>query len=130
MGTEDRAPTADHQKANEWFHGSPTRLENLRAGSTITPVRELAEALAHKPSNVSISVKTENGATQFIAEHDGRLNGYLYRVLVDDPEADLRPHPESAGTPFEEMFITRDLPVELVERLTLDDEETVGTRDS
>ena len=32
-----------------WYHGSPMLLSELRAGSTITQWRALAEAFSHKP---------------------------------------------------------------------------------
>ena len=36
-----------------WYHGSPERFTLLRAGSTITQWRALAEAFSHKPQAVS-----------------------------------------------------------------------------
>ena len=37
-----------------YYHGSPLKLVVLRKGSTITPVKKLAEAFSHKPTKLSI----------------------------------------------------------------------------
>ena len=36
-----------------WYHGSNARFDILRAGSTVTQWKELAEAFSHKPSCLS-----------------------------------------------------------------------------
>jgi len=56
-----------------WFHGSPAILTELRVGSAVTPERTLAEAFSHKPTLVS----TDAAGT---IRHNGRADGYLYRV--------------------------------------------------
>jgi len=56
-----------------WFHGSPAELTELRVESAVTPERALAEAFSHKPTLVS----TDAAGT---IRHNGRADGYLYRV--------------------------------------------------
>lgn len=103
-----------------WYHGSPLPLETLRAGSTVTPIPELARAFAHKPSRVGISIREADGERTVTIEHNGRQEGFLYRVGVADPSADLRQHPTSRLAPGEEMLATRDLPLEPLGALPLD----------
>lgn len=82
-----------------WWHGSPERLDVLRAGSSITRVRALAEAFAHKPAHVSI-------ATDSAISHDGARPGYLYRVAEPVGPDDAAPHP-SSSMPVSYEFVTR-----------------------
>lgn len=101
-------------KTSTWFHGSPLRLEVLQEGSTVTPVLELAEAFSHKPPRVGWSV-VDYGSDRWVTiEHNGEKDGYLYRVVVDDPEADLYQHPTSVCSPGEEMLTKRDLHLEFI----------------
>ena len=105
----------------EWFHGSPKRLNTLHSGSTITPILILARAFSHKPEILSIEVN-ENEDTEirkFKISHDGTKHGFLYRVIVTDPKADLIQHPDSKGAPGEEMLTTRDLHLEFLEEVPL-----------
>jgi len=74
-----------------WFHGSPERLEVLRAGSTITRSRPVAEAFSHKPFCLSV----DESQRPLEICHNGTLPGYLY-VVEEVTEADLHPHPDSA----------------------------------
>ncbi len=89
-----------------WWHGSPVRLTTLRAGSTVTPIRPLAEAFSHKPGRLCLS---DDGAI----EQDGASPGYLY--LVDVPDALLlTPHPASTMPDGYEFLTGCDLPLRLV----------------
>ncbi|HOS43791.1 MAG TPA: hypothetical protein PK794_08890 [Armatimonadota bacterium] len=97
-----------------WFHGSPLRLEFVRAGSTVTPIVELARVFSHKPSRVEVNIAERDGVRTVSLTHTGTQDGYLYRVLVDDPEADLSQHPTSVMAPGEEMLTRRDLPLEFL----------------
>ncbi len=99
--------------------------DHLRAGSTVTPILELARAFAHRPRNVSIQIHENNEQNFRRVEivHDGQMDGYLYEVQVSDPAVDLRPHPESTLAPGEEMLTTRELPVTLLESLLLADSQ-------
>lgn len=105
----------------EWFHGSPKKLAILHTGSTVTPISTLARAFSHKPEILSIEV-TENentGKRQYRITHNGIKHGYLHKVIVTDPEIDLIQHPDSKGTPGEEMLTTHDLPLEFLEEVLL-----------
>jgi len=88
---EETAPPIRDDPPKRWYHGSPVRLDTLAAGST--------------------------DWWRVVIEHDGRQDGFLYEVEVADPEADLRPHPESTMAPGDEMLTTRELMVRLMEEL-------------
>lgn len=90
-----------------WWHGSTERLDVLRAGSSITRVRALAEAFAHRPAWVSI-------ATDGTITHGGTRPGYLYRVAEPVGPGDAIPHPRTT-MPLSYEFVTqRALRLELV----------------
>jgi hypothetical protein len=94
-----------------WYHGSPYRLEVLRAGSTVTQTRELAEVFSHKPVLVSIE---DDGTIR----HNGSLPGYLYVVAEPVGPEDVYPHPRTTMGPGFEWLTTRELslaPVATVE---------------
>lgn len=105
-----------------WYHGSALQLETLRAGSTVTPVMELARAFSHRPTTVNITIRDGGAGHRVIIQHDGKKHEYLYKVLVDDPAKDLRQHPGSGCAPGEEIPTTRDLLLPLAEGVPLDDE--------
>jgi ribosomal protein S18 acetylase RimI-like enzyme len=87
--------------SSEWYHGSPHTLQVLRAGSTITQNRRLAEVFSHKPEVVSID---DDGVIQ----HNGSMQGYLYLVLDVRPE-DVTSHPHTTMQPGLEWITARDL---------------------
>lgn len=93
----------------EWFHGSSKRLVELHSGSTVTLVFILARAFSHKPEFLSIEVSEndDTGKRSFDITHDGTKHGFLYRVIVTDPENDLILNPASKGAQGEEMLTTR-----------------------
>ncbi len=94
-----------------WFHGSPTRLEALRVGSTITRSRATAEAFSHRPCCVGFSVSSE----QLEVCHNGTLPGFLYVVSEEVGEADVHLHPNSSFTDGRIEWLTdRPLRVELI----------------
>lgn len=106
-------------EASAWFHGSPLRLDVLQEGSTVTPVLELAEAFSHKPPRVGWTV-VDHGSDRWVTvEHNGEQDGYLYRVVLDDPDEDLYQHPTSVCSPGEEMLTRRDLRLESLRELPL-----------
>lgn len=88
-----------------WLHGSPLRLELLRAGSTITRDPNIARVFSHKPSLVARDDFKR-------LTHNGTEPGYLYQV-VDVSENDVYPHPTSTMDDGIEWLTTREL------RLTL-----------
>jgi hypothetical protein len=69
-----------------WYHGSPYELTSLRAGSTITQDRHLAEVFSHKPAIVCIN---DDGSIK----HTGQLPGFLYRVAEPVAPEDAYAHP-------------------------------------
>lgn len=94
------------RKPEQWYHGSPLRLEILRAGSTITGEIELARVFSHKPPMVSL----DGEAGSLRLRHNGRLPGFLYEVEgVED--ADVTPHPNSSMPAGLEWITQRDLPL-------------------
>ena len=75
-----------------WWHGSPEQLTTLRAGSTITRVRPLAEAFSHKPEHVVLNAE---------------------EVRPDD----VTEHPHTAMPLTYEFVTKRDLKLELAARI-------------
>lgn len=114
---EERAPTIRVRVSHRWFHGSPLRLEHVAAGSTVTPVIELAKAFSHKPSRLETRVEERDGRRIATVTQNGTRDGFLYEVIVTDPAADLRHHPTSRMALGEEMLVTRDLPLRYVEQV-------------
>ena len=90
-----------------WYHGSPLQLTTLRAGSTITRVRDVARVFSHKPPIVSID---DDGTIQ----HTGTTPGYLYRI--DEPLGpdDVYPHPHTTMQPGLEWLTRRELRLTLI----------------
>jgi hypothetical protein len=94
-----------------WYHGSPMLLSELRAGSTITQWRALAEAFSHKPHRLCYDDRGR-------IEHDGQEKGYLY--VIDEPVEigqDIYPHPRSTMDANAEFLTKRPLRVKLVAEL-------------
>lgn len=94
--------------AGPWYHGSPFVLETLRAGSTVTQWRELAEAFPHKPAWLCC----EDDGT---IAHNGTEPGYLY--AVDEPVEigpDLFQHPRSSMERGLEFLTARPLRLRLL----------------
>ncbi|MCK5840770.1 MAG: hypothetical protein KAH31_01270 [Candidatus Sabulitectum sp.] len=108
-------------KNGEWFHGSPEILSSIRPGSTITGNRILAMAFSHKPDHLHIEVeeRDESGLRTITLKQDGTRNGYLYRVILSDPETDTKEDPESVMFPGDEVLTSRELEVELLEEIPL-----------
>lgn len=79
----------------------------LRAGSTITQDRHLAEVFSHKPEIVS----TEDDGT---IRHTGTLPGLLYRVDEPVSEGDVYPHPRTSMAPGKEWLTARPLRLALI----------------
>jgi len=95
--------------SREWYHGSPLRLETLRAGSTITPLRDLARVFSHKPPVVSL----DDTGGRIEIRHNGSLAGWLYRVL-EVSEVLVFPHPRSSMPAGLEWLTAVDLRLELL----------------
>ncbi len=94
-----------------WYHGSDKRLDILRAGSTITVWRELAEAFSHKPTQL---IFDDDGKI----EHNGVKEGYLY--IIDehiDINNDIYRHPNSTMDENAEFLTKRPLKLRLIAQL-------------
>jgi hypothetical protein len=110
-----------------WYHGSPSELTSIRAGSTITHDRDLARVFSHKPPIVSMA---DDGSIR----HTGTLPGYLYRVDEPVGAEDIYPHPRSSMPPGAEWLTRRELrlaligPTEVREEERLDEEEVAELR--
>jgi hypothetical protein len=77
------------KKQVTWFHGSPSELETLRKGSTITRIEKLAQSFSTKPSLVSVA---DDGKIK----HNGKLKGRVYRVTDRVNTDDIYEHPRSS----------------------------------
>ncbi len=92
-----------------WYHGSNQAFTRLKAGSTITQWRELAEAFSHQPKNLWINDDESLG-------HNGPEDGYLYQIdELLNPE-DLEPVPGSTMAPGLEWLTRREIPLRLLSR--------------
>ncbi|MDE7262384.1 MAG: hypothetical protein K2N78_10085 [Oscillospiraceae bacterium] len=95
-----------------WYHGSNVIFSELRAGSTITQWRELAEAFSHQPKLLCCE---DDGSII----HNGTEKGYLF--AVDEPVtvgSDVYPHPRTTLCPNAEFLTRRPLKVRLLAELS------------
>ncbi len=124
MPDSECAPPMTLAEHTEWYHGSPVRLDTLAVGSTVTPLFCLAKAFASKPTRVSIDIRddSETGDHTVTIKHDGKKPGYLFRVLVTNPREDLEQHPGSRMAAGEEMLSKRELRLEFLEEVPLQEE--------
>jgi hypothetical protein len=99
-----------------WYHGSPAKLTVLKAGSSITPFREIAKAYSHKPKRLELSVleDTEKDLIHVEVKHDGNRPGFLYQVLISDPNEMMIPE-DNHGPLGEEMVTTHEITLSLIE---------------
>ena len=102
-----------------WYHGSQEVLATLRAGSTITRRRRLAEAFSHRPSVLGID---DDGSIR----HNGTVAGWLHVVDESVSADDIYPHPHSTLEPGEEWLTRRDLPLRLIGPVPLTPEERLS----
>ena len=77
------------KKRGTWFHGSPSELETLRKGSSITQIEKLAQVFSSKPSILSVS---DDGKIR----HNGDSKGRVYRVTNRVTTDDIYEHPRSS----------------------------------
>ena len=101
----------DITRSDIWYHGSTLELSELKAGSTITRWRELAEAFSHKPQRLSYD---EVGGE---IRHDGHLNGFLYVIdeaVVED--VDIYKHPRTSMDDGVEWLTKRPLRLRKTDR--------------
>lgn len=91
-----------------WYHGSNLILSELRAESTVTQWRELAEAFSHKPCRL---IYDDNG----VISHDGKEKGYLY--VIDEPitvDVDVYQHPRTVMDENAEFLTKRPLKLKMI----------------
>ena len=93
-----------------WYHGSNLLFEELRQGSTVTPLRALAEAFSHRPTLLCIE---DDG----IIIHNGAEDGYLYVIDEKISSGDVYPHPHTTMEPGMEYLTQRSLRVHLLCKL-------------
>ena len=94
-----------------WYHGSNVLFTELRAGSTITQWRALAEAFSHKPGMLGYD---DLGTIT----HDGKEPGYLY--VIDEPVSvgvDCYQHPRTVMDASAEFLTKRPLRLRLIAEL-------------
>jgi len=97
-----------------WYHGSNVLLQTLRAGSTITQWRALAEAFSHKPAILGYD---DDGSII----HNGREYGYLYEIA--EPviiETDIYRHPHTTMDLHAEYLTRRPLRVKRISEISAD----------
>lgn len=94
-----------------WFHGSPSRLTEIRPGSTITRDRTLALVFSHRPTLVS-DERNEGG----LLRHNGRHDGWLHVLADSIGKEDITPVPGSTLGAGQEFLVTRSVRVTAIER--------------
>lgn len=106
----------------KWYHGSPAKLRILNAGSSITPFIEVAKAYSHKPERLELSFleDTEKNLINVEVKHDGRRPGFIYQVMITDPN-ELRKPDENLGPLGEEMVTTGQVSLMLIEKTQVRD---------
>lgn len=85
----------DFESSLHWYHGSPSELTSIRAGSTITQNIELRRIFSHKPTIVPVS---DDGQIK----HNGATPGYLYVVAGPVKQKDVSQHPKTSMAPGDE----------------------------
>ena len=96
------------QMTGIWYHGSNEVFSELKANSTVTPWKELAEAFSHKPSKLEYD---DTGAIR----HNGTQKGYLY--IIDEPITigiDIYQHPRTTMDENVEFLTKRPLKVKMI----------------
>lgn len=91
-----------------WYHGSNKLFTELRADSTITQWKELAEAFSHQPS---VLCYEDDGTIS----HNGKEKGYLY--IIDEPvdiQGDIYQHPRTTMDENAEFLTKRPLKVKMI----------------
>lgn len=95
------------KKQETWFHGSPSELEILREGSSITRNEKLARAFSTRPGIVSVSDDGE-------IKHNGKLTGRVYRIIEKVTPEDIYPHPKSSMDTGWEWITKREFRLEFL----------------
>ena len=112
-----------------WFHGSQQKLTELRVGSSITQIRDLAKAFSHRPSLVSMSDGGESLSDRCRLKHDGVTPGFLYTVSEGIGPEDIFPHPHPANADGWEWLNRRELKLKFIEETVVSDHERLTDED-
>ena len=99
------------KKQGTWFHGSPSELETLRKGSTITQIEKLAQVFSTKPSIVSVS---DDGKIR----HNGKSKGRVYRVINRVTTDDISEHPRASMKKGWEWITKKEFKLEFLYEVT------------
>lgn len=94
-----------------WYHGSNVIFDFLKAGSTVTQWKGLAEAFSHQPTRLSYD---DDG----VISHNGIEKGFLY--IIDEPitvDVDVYQHPKTTMDKNAEFLTKRPLKVRIIEEL-------------
>ena len=105
-----------------WYHGSPLKLDVLRAGSTVTQWRDLARVFSHKPAVVSISDDRR-------LQHNGTQPGHLYEIAEPVTAEDVEPHPRTTMGPGDEWLTRRELRLRVIGETAVRSEELLSDED-
>ena len=105
-----------------WYHGSPLKLDVLRAGSTVTQWRDLARVFSHKPAVVSISDDRR-------IQHNGTQPGHLYEIAEPVAREDVAQHLRTTMGPGDEWLTRRELRLRLACETALRPEEHLSDAD-
>ncbi len=98
----------DIQADGIWYHGSNRVFLELKANSTITQWKDLAEAFSHQPSSLWYD---DYG----VIGHNGTEKGYLY--IIDEPVivgVDIYQHPKTTMDENAEFLTKRPLKVRMI----------------
>lgn len=106
-----------------WYHGSTRRLTRLAEGSTITQHRNLARALAHRPSLVSLD---GNGTVR----HNGTEPGYIYCVSEEVRPRDVKGHTVLGSGEPGAWVTERPLRIKLIGRIEPDPDERLTDQEA
>lgn len=112
-----------------WYHGSQQKLTELRVGSSITQIRDLAKAFSHRPSLVSRSCPGEFLSDKCRVKHDGVTPGFLFTVSEAIEPEDIYPHPHPANADGWEWLTRRELKLKFVEQTIVSDHERLTDED-
>lgn len=122
LGRAQKSIYMDFELSLPWYHGSPSELTLIRAGSTITQNIELARIFSHKPTIVSIS---DDGQIK----HNGTTLGYLYVVAEEVKQDDVSLHPQTTMSAGDEWLTKRGLRVQLLNLVEIVPEEQLSSAD-
>ena len=117
--TDGKGAPMDIVDSPMWYHGSPTLLTTLAAGSAITRNKDLAKAFSHKPSLLAFS---DDGTIR----HNGTMEGYIYEIDEPVTQADAHVHPGIVQSDAWEWTTDRDLKLRLIERTQVEQSEKLG----